>query len=191
MWLCDRNVAEKRLMKGQQLRTLKAYKRSPGLSNSTWYKGILISHMAGSSDTEGAFDFVISKMRAGTEPPPHVHSREHEFMYLLSGMMRFYAEGQVFTVTAGECMFLPRGIPHAFLIESKEIDIISLISPAGFFDAVNKMSMPAKHMGLPADAETLTYLTADLTQTIDLLEQGGVRLLTPDEIRSHMPQYRL
>jgi quercetin dioxygenase-like cupin family protein len=176
-------------MQGQQSETLKAYKRSPELSNSTWYKGILTSHMAGSLDTEGAFDFVISKMRAGTEPPPHVHSCEHEFMYLLSGMMRFYVEDQVLAVMAGECMFLPRGVPHGLLIESKEIDIITLVSPGGFFDAVNKMSMPAKRMGLPADAETLTYTTADLTETIKLLEKHGVQVLTPDEIRSHMPQY--
>jgi hypothetical protein len=105
--------------------------------------------------------------------------------------MRFYVEGRVFTVAAGECMFLPRGIPHAFLIDSKEIDIMALSSPGGFFDAINKMNMPAEHMGLPADADTLTYATADLTQTINLLEQGGVRLLTPDEVRSHMPQYPL
>src|SRR5262249_19678763 len=117
---------------------------------------ILTSHMAGSLDTEGAFDFVISKMREGTEPLAHVHSREHEFMYLLSSMMRFYVENQVLAVMAGECMFLPRGVPHAFLIESKEIDIITLVSPGGFFDAVNKMSMPAKRMGLPADAETIS-----------------------------------
>jgi quercetin dioxygenase-like cupin family protein len=170
---------------------LKAYKRSPGLDNSTWYKGILVSQMAASPDNEGAFDLVISKMRRGTEPPPHVHSREHEFMYLLSGMMRFYVDDQVFTVAAGECMFLPRGVPHAFLIESNEIDIITLISPGGFFDAVNKMNMPAKRMELPADGETITYATADLTQTIKVFEQYGIRLLTPDEICSHMPRYPL
>src|SRR5262249_12547102 len=62
-----------------------------------------------------------SKMRAGTEPPPHFHSREHEFMYLLAGTMRVYAKSQVFRVTASECMFLPREIPHAFLIESNEM----------------------------------------------------------------------
>jgi quercetin dioxygenase-like cupin family protein len=178
-------------MQGQQLRTSKAYKRSPALNNSTWYKGILISQMAGPRDNEGAFDFVISKMRSGTEPPPHVHSREHEFMYLLSGMMRIYVDGQVSAVAAGECMFLPRGVPHAFLIDSKEIDIITLISPGGFLDAVNKMNIRAKRMELPADAETLKYATADLTETIKVFEQYGVRLLTPDEVRNHMPQYPL
>ena len=64
---------------GQQSSTLRPYKRSPALTNSTWYKGMLHSQMAGTGDNNGAFDFVISKIRRGTEPPPHVHSREDEF----------------------------------------------------------------------------------------------------------------
>jgi hypothetical protein len=59
--------------------TLRAYKRSPALTNSTWYKGILVSQEAATADNNGAFDLVLSKMRRGTEPPPHVHSREDEF----------------------------------------------------------------------------------------------------------------
>ena len=67
--------------------TLRAYKRSPALTNSTWYKGILVSQMAATADNNGAFDLVLSKMRRGTEPPPHVHSREDEFFYVFSGEM--------------------------------------------------------------------------------------------------------
>src|SRR5258707_11895129 len=107
-------------MEGQQLSTPRAYKRSPALSNSTWYKGILTSQMAGTADNGGAFDLVIAKMRRGTEPQPHVHSREDEFFYILSGEMKVYADGEVFQVTAGECMFLPRGKSHAWLITSDE-----------------------------------------------------------------------
>jgi quercetin dioxygenase-like cupin family protein len=152
---------------------------------------MLISQMAGRPDNDGAFDLVISKMRRGTEPPPQIHSREHEFMYLLSGTMKFYVDNQVFTVSAGESMFLPRGVPHAFLVDSMEIDIITLISPGGFYNAVNKMNTPAKRIGLPADDETPTYANADLTETAKVFEQYGIRLLNSDEIRSHIPQYPL
>jgi hypothetical protein len=37
-------------MQVEELRTLRAYKRSPGLSNSAWYKGFLVSRMAGTAD---------------------------------------------------------------------------------------------------------------------------------------------
>src|SRR6516225_2024441 len=110
---------------------LRAYKRSPALTNSTWYKGILVSQMAGTADNNGAFDLVINKMRRGTEPPPHVHSRDDEFFYVLSGEIRAYVDGEVSVVTAGECMFLPRRRPHAFLIASEEAHLILLVVPDG------------------------------------------------------------
>ena len=176
---------------GQQLSTLKAYKRSPELSNSRWYKGMLHSQMAGTEDNDGAFDFVVAKLRRGTEPPPHVHSREHEFMYLLSGEIRFYVEAEVFTVKAGEGIFIPRGKRHAFLLTSDEAQNILLVTPGGFYDAFKKMSGPAKRMEIPTDADVETYSTADLTETIKLFGQYGTRFLTREEIRAEMPEYPL
>jgi uncharacterized cupin superfamily protein len=73
---------------------MQAYKRSPALENSTWYKGILISQLAGSSDTDGAFDLVESKMMKGTEPPPHVHDREDELFYILAGEIKVFSDGR-------------------------------------------------------------------------------------------------
>ena len=171
--------------------TLRAYKRSPALSNSTWYKGILASQMAGSADNNGAFDFVISKIRRGTEPPPHVHSREDEFLYVLSGEMRAYVDGEVFALTAGECMFLPNRRPHAWLITSQEAHVILLVVPGGFLDAINKMNVPAERMEVPTDVDTVTYANADLTETFKVFEQHGIRFLTADEIHTEMPQYPL
>jgi len=169
--------------------TLAAYKRAPALNNSTWYKGILTSHMAGTSDNEGAFDLVVSKMRRGTEPPPHVHSREHEMLYILSGELNAYVVGEIFRVSAGECMFLPRGVPHAFLIQSDEVEQVVLVAPGGFFDVVATMTTPAERLDRPRDADTITYANADLTQTIELFKQHGIRFLTRQEIRATMPEY--
>jgi mannose-6-phosphate isomerase-like protein (cupin superfamily) len=171
--------------------TLRAYKRSPALSNSTWYKGILVSQMAATADNNGAFDLVISKNRRGTEPPPHVHAREDEFFYVLSGRMQVYVDGEVFAVAAGECMFLPRRRPHAWLITSEEAHLILLVVPGGFLDAINKMNAPAERMEVPTDVEIVTYANADLTETIQVFEQHGIRFLTAEEIRTEMPQYPL
>jgi quercetin dioxygenase-like cupin family protein len=173
----------------QQLSKPKAYKRSPALTNSTWYKGMIHSQMAGTADNNEAFDFVISKIRPGTEPPPHIHSREDEFFYILSGEMKAYVDGDVFVVRAGECVFLPRRKAHAWLITSEEIHTIAVLTPGGFTAALNKMSIPAERMEVPTDVDTVTYANADLTETIKVHEQYGVRLLTADEISSEMPEY--
>ncbi len=171
-----------------QVITPTAYKRAPSLDNSTWYKGILVSQLAGEADTDGAFDFVTSKMRRGTEPPPHVHSREDEFFYVLDGNLDFYTEGRVIGVGGGECMFLPKGQPHAFQIRSAEIDVLVFMTPGGFLNAVNKMNAPAQKMELPAD-DALTYSTADLTETMKIFEKYGVHLLSSQEIAEQMPQF--
>jgi mannose-6-phosphate isomerase-like protein (cupin superfamily) len=183
------DMSRRGLSIGQQLRTPRAYKRWPALTNSTWYKGMLHSLMAGTADNNGAFDFAISRMRRGTEPPPHIHSREDEFFYVLSGKIRIYVGGEVFSVKAGECIFLPRGKPHAWLITSAEIQKIAVVIPGGFNDALNKLGVPAGRMEVPNDVDTVTYGNADLTETIKVFEQYGVRLLTPDEISKEMPEY--
>jgi quercetin dioxygenase-like cupin family protein len=174
-----------------QMSELRPYKRSPALSNSSWYKGMLFSQMAGAVDNGGAFDVTISTMRRGTEPPPHVHSREDEFFHVFSGEMRAYVGGQVLSLSTGECIFLPRQTPHARLIVSEEIHVIAFIVRGGINDAFNKMSAPAERLEVSSDADIVTYATADLTETIKVWEQHGLRFLNPDEIRAYMPEYPL
>lgn len=170
---------------------LKAYKRTPDLSNSAWYKGILTSTMAGTQDNDGAFDYLVSKMKCGTEPPPHVHSREHEFFQIFSGEMKVYLDGAVFELTTGDYMYLPLGTPHAFRIISDEVHFAALITPGGFLNAVNTMNIPAERMEVPTDDNTITYANVDMSETIKVFERVGLRFLTEDEIRREMPEYPL
>jgi quercetin dioxygenase-like cupin family protein len=169
------------------MKTIHAYKRAPALENSTWYKGLLISQLAGNSDTDGAFDLVESKMKKGTEPPPHIHDREDEFFYILAGEIKVFADGQVFTVATGESVFLPKKIPHAYLIQSEECHVLALMTPGGFLNAINKMNAPARTMEIPSDMET--YATADLTATMAVFIKYGVRMMSPDEIAEELPAY--
>ena len=82
--------------------SLKAFKRTPSVSTSTWYKGILISQLAAEQDTDGAFELVVTKMRTGTEPPPHVHELEHEMFYVLDGIIDVHVDGECFQAAAGD-----------------------------------------------------------------------------------------
>jgi mannose-6-phosphate isomerase-like protein (cupin superfamily) len=167
---------------------LEAFKRKPSVATSTWYKGILTSDLASGSDTGGAFDIVVSHMRSGTEPPPHVHEREHELFYVLEGELDVYIAHRHLRASAGECVFLPARKPHAFKIYSPEIRMLVLITPGGFLRAINSMAMPAEKLEIPWD-ETLTYATANLEETIKVFERYGVRLLSPEEVAQQMPQY--
>ena len=65
--------------------TLKAFKRGTSLERSKWYMGMLLTNLAEASDTSGAFSLFEATLVPGTEPPPHVHSREDELFYVLEG----------------------------------------------------------------------------------------------------------
>jgi quercetin dioxygenase-like cupin family protein len=47
--------------------------------------GTLMTNLAETEDTNGPFLLVEGTLVPGTEPPPHVHSREDELFYVLDG----------------------------------------------------------------------------------------------------------
>jgi mannose-6-phosphate isomerase-like protein (cupin superfamily) len=170
--------------------TIKAFKRTPSIGISTWYKGILISNLATEQDTNGAFELVVTRMRKGTEPPPHVHEREHEMFYVLEGVLDVYVGDAHLQATAGECVFLPKRKPHVFRIQSPEIHMLVLMTPGGFMNASAGMAIPAQTLNIPPD-DGVTYATVDLGETIRVFGEYGVRFLAPDEIARELPCFPL
>jgi len=85
-------------------------------------------------------------------------------------------------------MFLLKGKPHTFIIQSPEIHMLGLITPGGFMDAIKGMAAPAEKMEIPAD-DAVTYATANLERTIRIFEQYGVQLLTLEEMALQMPEF--
>jgi uncharacterized RmlC-like cupin family protein len=65
-------------------------------------------------------------------PPLHVHANEDEGFYVCSGVLTAQFGGQRLELTAGEVVWLPRGIPHAFANTSDApTTIVSLVVPGG------------------------------------------------------------
>jgi quercetin dioxygenase-like cupin family protein len=166
---------------------LKAFKRAPSLGLSQWENGNLTTNLAEKRDTNGAFFLVEAMLAPGTEPPPHVHSREDELFYVLEGEFDVYVGERAFNIKAGECVFMPRFKPHAFVIRSPQLRLLALFTPAGLEEVFRGMSSPAKSLELPKAA--VTYSTGDLRQTAQRLSEYGARFLTPDEIAEQMPLY--
>src|SRR5262249_22564647 len=103
-------------------------------------------------DSNGAFYLVEATLAPGTEPPPDVHSREDELFYVLEGKFDVYVGEEAFKVEAGECVFLPRFKPHAFVIRSPRLRVLILFTPAGLEEAFHSMSTPAQKLELPTGA---------------------------------------
>ena len=159
---------------------LKAFKRSTSLERSKWYMGMLLTNLTETPDTNGAFSLFEATLVPGTEPPPHVHSREDELFYVLDGEFDVYVGEGVFNGKIGDCIFLPRFKPHAFIIRSPRLRLLILFAPAGVEAAFCSMSSPAQNLNPPMGA--LTYSAEDLEQTAQRFSASGVRMLAPDEI---------
>lgn len=170
-----------------QSSSLKAFKRGRSLELSKWYMGILTTNLAEPEDTNGAFFLVEATLIPGTEPPPHVHSREDELFYVLEGEFDMYVGEEAFKVTTGECVFLPRLKPHGFIIRSARIRVLTLFGPGGVEGAFRGMGSPAQYLDPPAGA--LTYSEADFEQTVQRFAEYGVRILAPDEVAVELPLY--
>jgi Cupin domain len=116
-----------------------------------------------------------------------VHEREDELFYILEGDMDAYVGKKAFQVGAGQCLFLPKLKPHAFVFRSPRMRILVLLQPAGFENYFRTMGSPAEKLELPAGA--MTYATSSLEHAIRVGEHHGVRFLSPEEVAKQLPLY--
>ena len=68
---------------------------------------------------------------------------------VIDGEATFFVGGEVIEATAGSYVFLPRGIPHAFRVDSEIARLFVLITPAGFENFLFDLSVPARDLILP------------------------------------------
>lgn len=107
----------------------KAFKRTNSLQTSAWYMANLTTYHVEKKDGNGDFALIEAMMVPGNEPPPHVHSSEDELYYLIEGEVDVYVGEEVFKVQTGECVFLPKLKPHAFVTRSGRIRLLLIITP--------------------------------------------------------------
>ena len=80
--------------------------------------GVSFTIKMASAETGGALAFWEVTTRPGEEPDTHTHA-EDEIFYVLSGSLTFHCGGEAFGVSDNGFVFLPRGIPHSYLIHSE------------------------------------------------------------------------
>ena len=168
------------------------FARAATIDSTFSYMGSLMTFLAKSSETGGRFALMEFYTKPGNEPPPHVHEREHELYFVLEGSMRFYCEGEILDIKAGEVVFLPQGKAHAFNCTSPVVRTLILVQaigadPVGLDNYFLAMGEPAGDMSLPRDATT--YAVADPERAIRIGALNGIRILSPLETELELPQY--
>jgi mannose-6-phosphate isomerase-like protein (cupin superfamily) len=85
------------------------------------------------ADTAGLLtlgEAVMPPMSAG--PSLHVHTREDEASYVISGVLTIVLGDGRFEVPAGGVAWLPRGVPHTFAnLGTDPVHVVGVTVPAG------------------------------------------------------------
>jgi quercetin dioxygenase-like cupin family protein len=146
------------------------------LERSVWYSGQLMTFLATAEDTQGKFALIEAVARRGNNPPPHIHHREEETFYVLEGEMTFSVGGQTIKATPGTMVCLPREVAHSFVIDSEQVRMLILLTPAGFEGWFKEFSVPAPAMTLPPPVE-VAY--GDIQRMLESSARYGIEIVSP------------
>ncbi len=99
-----------------------------------------------SKDTNGAVSIFEYTGNGKGGPPLHVHTKQDEIFFIIEGEYLFQVGDDKYTLKAGDTIFLPRSVPHAFAQLTDKGKMFFLFQPSGkmedFFRAIGKLSGP-------------------------------------------------
>ncbi len=116
-----------------------------------WWKSGRISVKTTGTETGGAFAQVETDDPLGGAPPVHIHHNEEETFYVLDGEVSVFVDGHEERLATGDYAFVPRGVPHAYLVRSERARMLVSFSPAGFEQAFVELGVPSADGTQPAD----------------------------------------
>ena len=96
--------------------------------------GVVMKRLLSGQQTAGQFCLFENKSAGNTSTPIHVHARDDETVYIIEGELTAVINGQPRRLTAGESIFLPRGIPHQLMNISGNPCRYILIGTPALFD---------------------------------------------------------
>jgi quercetin dioxygenase-like cupin family protein len=96
-----------------------------------WQGGGIMSILLDAAKTSGQLTMFRSTVPAGAASPVHVHADEDEVVLLIRGSGIFWAGEHRYELTDGGVAYLPRNLPHAYLVTSETADMLGLCVPAG------------------------------------------------------------
>lgn len=146
-------------------------RRRQSLDRSVWYNGSLMTFLATGEETQGKFALIEAVAKRGNVPPPHIHHREDEIFYVLEGEIVVSVGDRTIKGISGTMIFLPRDVRHSFTIESEQLRMLILVTPAGLEGWFKEFSVPAPAMTVPP-ADEPGY--QDVQRMLEVAPQFGL-----------------
>jgi quercetin dioxygenase-like cupin family protein len=148
--------------------------RSRDEGEATWFFNALMTTVAGTGETGGAYSLTEHLVTAASNPPMHVQVDEDEAFYILDGEIEFEVDGQVALATQGTFAFVARGAAHTFrvLTDTARMLVICSGKPTdNLEDFFLGMGTPATERRLPEPG------APDESRLVELCARTGIELL--------------
>lgn len=137
----------------------------PGEGQALWFLRNRMSVTATAATTGGGSGLLESVIAPGFSPPMHVHHREDESFYILEGEVTMQCGEKQFHASAGAFVFLPRDVPHTFVVEGdRPARMLTRLTPGGgegvFIDGGRQAEGDGLTPPAPPDIEKLKRVSA-------------------------------
>ena len=114
-----------------------------------WYGDSLFEFLIPNEATNRQLAVFRATMPEGFSPPRHIHTREDEAFMIEQGELRFDLDGQHLNAGAGTTLYVPRGVPHTFLVAAGVARVVGIMTPGDFTGLFRTLGVPAQHRALP------------------------------------------
>lgn len=147
--------------------------------DSIWFGGGLITFKVTSEQSRNALVLVEHTASGGKTTPLHLHEDHDETVYVLEGELLLYIDGVEQRAGPGDCICIPRGKPHAFLVTSEMERSLWVVTPGG---AMEKFYRQAGDVAL---SQTLPPTTIDFARIRAAGEAtGAMKVLGPSPFQA-------
>jgi quercetin dioxygenase-like cupin family protein len=153
------------------------YSLAAGDGERIWIVGDTMTLKATGATTGGRLALLEHLTAPGGGPPPHVHTREDEFFFVLDGMFEVRIEDEVHTLGPGGYAYVPRRTVHNFRnVAATPSRLLVGFTPAGMEGFFRASGRPATDDGPapPLDDD-------EIARTMATAPKYGVEAVAFDE----------
>lgn len=143
-----------------------------------WFLNSRVTVRVASTDGSDGITVLDFQSPGGDAVPLHVHRNEDEIFHVLEGEFRFLIDREETTLSAGDVVLAPKGVPHTYRVESPDGGRFLTITRRGDFERfVRAFSRVAETPGLPEPSGPPTPAQAEALETT--AREYGVEIVGP------------
>ncbi len=126
--------------------------------------------------TEGHYSMFEARTMHGGGVPLHYHTLDEESFYVVEGTYEFQVGDDILKASTGECLHVPRPLPHAFRDVGEEPGkLLIVISPGGYHEAYFEEAWEA--ITDPGNLPPASAAAPDFAKIGAAMQKAGLHML--------------